>query len=254
MAPINLGERPPDEMPPSLTCSASLKDAKNGERISLLLKGDTDAFFQGIDLSSGTVSVRIPLQIVVRDTVTFDEQSASLIILASAGPTRRAKRKRNLRKDSTSQEPHRNLQTGTVATTGQMKVVIVRLSNDNSNDAKTIAAKPYQIMTDFFSDENNLASVYQACSNGLLTFVPAWGKDTVKYKDPVTKKTATTGVVNITPPSNICSMDWRDAGNYALAQMAKMSYWATHKVIILPDCVNFNGAAGKSHFDFVYTI
>lgn len=239
VAPLNPGERPP-EMEPSLTCSASLDNANNGERITILLQGDTQSFFEGSDLSAGTVTIRIPLHCVQNDTVTFDAQTSKDIILASNG-----ERKRNLRGLNDIQDesnPHRHLQNS-VSTTGTKKVVIVRVSNDSSNDSKTISSSPAQIMDDFFYDENNLAAVYKACSNGQLTFVPAWGKDTVKQWDKVAKKQTTTGVVNIQPPNNICNMNWRDAGNYALSQMSNKSYWATHKVIILPDCVDFGGAA-----------
>lgn len=241
MAPLNPGERPP-EMDPSLTCSASLENANNGERITILLDGDTQSFFEGADLAAGTVSIRIPLHLVVNDTVTFDPQTTRDIILASNG-----QRKRNLRGAQDSLETsklhlHRNLQTS-VSTTGVMKVVIIRVSEDSSDATKNIASSPKQLMDDFFYDENNLAAVYKGCSNGKLTFVPAWGKDAVKTWDTVTKKRGTTGVVNIQPPNNICKMNWRDAGNYALSQMSNKSYWATHKVIILPDCVDFGGAA-----------
>lgn len=251
VAPLNPGERPP-EMDPSLTCSASLDGASNGERITILLEGDTLSFFEGADLSAGTVTIRVPLRLVVNDTVTFDAQSSQDIILASNGLHLR--KQRNLRGASTPTTPtstnisttqesfhdaHRHLQS----TTGVKKVIIIRVSNDSSNDSKTIAVSPQQLMDDFFNDENNLAAVYNACSNGQLTFEPAWGPETVRVWDSVTNRQTTTGVINITPPNNICKMNWRDAGNYALSKMKNKVYWATHKVIILPDCVDFGGAA-----------
>jgi Gametolysin peptidase M11. len=70
--------------------------------------------------------------------------------------------------------------------------------------------------------------VYEKCSNGKLNFVPS--------------PSFTYGVMEVNAPWNICGQLWIDAFNSLGIRME--NYDADHMMVVMPDCVNWNNAAG----------
>lgn len=198
------GIAPPEvEDPPLLNTCV---EEVSGETYSLL--GDVERFFLGVDLKDGQVAIKVPYSAVFNERdIIFDTSTSRQITITSGGRRRRL-----------------------MTSTGIKQIVVVRVSSD-SNPQTSVERNAEQLYTDFFTDENNLREVYRQCSNEQLILNPATGTS------------LTNGVLTIQPPTNVCSMGWRDVGNFAVAKMTSLDWVADFKVIIMPDCVDFGTAA-----------
>lgn len=198
------GIAPPDvEEVPLLTTCVD----ENSAKIYSLL-GEVERFFLGINIQDGQVSIKVPFSAIFDEKdIVFDETTSRQITIISGGRRRRL-----------------------TSSIGVKQVLIVRVSSDQEPET-SVTSSEEQLYTDFFTDENNLREVYRKCSNDKLILNPATGSSVHN------------GVLTIKPPENICAMGWKDVGNYAVAEIASLDWSADFKTIIMPDCVNFEGAA-----------
>lgn len=204
---MSLPDQP--ELPMMLTCTgATLTDPTSHQKIyEYKLKGDTEEFFQSVDITPGHVKLTAPAHAIVGDTIYFNSETIPHMVLEM------------------DHERRRRLQLS--GTTGTRKVLIVRVSNDNSSDRR-VQQSAFALYQDVFTDENNLKKVYENCSNGKLNFVPS---PSFAY-----------GVMQVNAPWNICGQLWIDAYNSLGINLS--SYDADHMMVVMPDCVNWNNAAG----------
>lgn len=202
------------ELIPKLSCHIEQTDEHAEASYDIL--GNTDAFFAGLDISSGNIVLRFHTSLI-RDSsiLEIEEKSMDKVTIVHD-------RRRKL-----------------VSSNGQVKVLVVRISDDMGMDPRRkISQSTTQMYWDVFGDENNLARVYQRCSNGKLQIVPATGTD------PKTGQQINQGVVTVVPSASedICSMNYKTAANIALNALRNASIDAQLKMFILPDCVDFQGA------------
>ncbi len=102
------GMSPPgeDEMPPMYVCEEAQKDD-----ITYELVGDVESFFEGEDVVSGMVKINVPYSAVGQDyQINFDKDTTEQI--------------------SVSYDGRRKL----TRSTGNIEMLVVRVSDDNSND------------------------------------------------------------------------------------------------------------------------
>ena len=71
--------------------------------------------------------------------------------------------------------------------------------------------------------------MYWRCSRRKLEFIPA----------------TPNAVITIVPPSDVCGMKWREAGDYAIDELQNQFEYIdrSHTLIVMPNCVDFEGAA-----------
>jgi hypothetical protein len=123
----------------ALSCETG-SDYKFGE-LMFELEGDTDEFFNSVDLSFGDVRIRVPENAVGKhDVIKFDEVTSEQITITYTGNDRR-----NLVSSST---------------TGDRYVLVIRVSddNDNSGDRKVAQNAAHYRSEIFGSDNRNLVS------------------------------------------------------------------------------------------------
>jgi hypothetical protein len=209
------GISPPEspELVPKLSCH--LEPTDGHAEASYDLVGNTDALFHGEDLSSGNIVLRYHASLAKDSAIEISNRTLEQLTIVRD-------RRRKL-----------------LASNGQVKVLVIRVSDDSSNDyRRKVTQSTTQMYWDVFGDENNLSKVYNHCSNGNLNMIPATGID------PQTGREVDRGVVTVVPDSNedICNMTYKSAGNIALEALKNAQIDAQHKMIILPDCVNFQGA------------
>jgi hypothetical protein len=209
------GISPPDspELEPKLSCH--LEPTDGHAEASYDLVGNTDALFHGEDMSSGNIVLRFRTSLARDSAIEINDNTLEQITIVRD-------RRRKL-----------------LASNGEVKVLVIRVSDDSSNDyRRKVTQSSTQMYWDVFGDENNLSKVYNQCSNGKLNLIPATGID------PKTGSEVDRGVVTVVPGANedICSMTYKTAGNIALQALQNAQIDAQHKMIILPDCVNFQGA------------
>lgn len=197
------------DLPMMLTCTgATLLDASSRQNLyEYKFEGDTDAFFESMDLEGGHVKITAPPEAIVGDTIYLNSDTIPNIVIEY------------------DHERRRRLQLS--GTSGTRKVLIVRVSNDSSSDRR-VQQSALQLYQDIFTDENNLKKVYDKCSNGKLNFIPS--------------PSFTYGVMQVNAPWNICGQLWIDAYNSLGIRLT--DYDADHMMVVMPDCVNWNNAAG----------
>lgn len=202
---------PNDEpVSPELIC-IRMRSKQSSEK-TYRLAGDYEPFFEDVDISHGGVRIRVPLWAVERgNIIIFDQESFNQITV--------------------TYDLDRKLNTGVINysnVVGTKKILIIRLSND-SVDAHKISQTEDKLMNDFFWDSNNLKKVYWRCSRRKLEFIPA----------------TPNAVITIVPPSDVCGMKWREAGDYAIDELQNQFEYIdrSHTLIVMPNCVDFEGAA-----------
>jgi hypothetical protein len=122
-----------------LTCTgAILVDPSSRQKLyEYKLEGDTDAVFETMDLEGGHVKITAPPEAIVGDTIHFNSETVPKMVIEY------------------DHERRRRLQLA--GTTGTRKVMIVRVSNDNSYDRR-VQQSAFALYQDIFTDENNLVS------------------------------------------------------------------------------------------------
>ena len=137
------------ELPYFLTCTgATLVDATSPQHLyEYKLEGDTDEFFQSVDLTTGHVQITVPPEAILGDTIHFNSETVPKIVLEY------------------DDERRRRLQLA--GTTGTRKVLVVRVSNDSSSDRR-VQQSAFTLYQDIFTDENNLVSFFLLKHGSLL--------------------------------------------------------------------------------------
>ena len=109
----------------------------------LSLEGDTDDFFNGLDLSHGDVRIKVPVDAVSdHDIIKIDEHSSEHITITHTGDDGRRLNSSN--------------------SFGNKFILVIRVSNDNdSTGRQKVAQSASKLSEDFFGwRNNNLVSFY----------------------------------------------------------------------------------------------
>ncbi len=198
---------PGTDLIPSWTCEVEGTESSNAEIFNFA--GDIEGIMRerfDLDITTAAgLKVTVPWDAVVNGTSIMSEHEGITI----------SDRERNL---LVSKAPLR----------GSTKVLIVRVIDTKGNAPKNYIDN---LKDDFFQDDNNLKSRISACSNGLLNIIPATGSG------------VNNGIVNVKVDGTINGKLWRDAGSLAATKLARMSINYDIRIYILPDVVNFVGAA-----------
>jgi len=239
------------EVPSTLNCETDLTNPILGDSV-FLLTGDTDIIFDGMDLSFGDVRISFPVRAINEESgeiVCNDDTMKDIRIVDSGDEGRRL----------------------TVETIGDKYILVIRVSGFSNGERQEVNHSRSQLDNDIFNwNNNNLVSflhscvcivktslrkfniiltpdthnleqksLYKGCSAGKLKIKPAIGPNAVD------------GIIDVEISSNkdICSMNYLSVGNAALRDGNIAGFYAgatrqiTNKMIVLPDCVSFNGAA-----------
>jgi len=134
-----------DELAPTALSCETGRDYEFGE-LMFELEGDTEEFFNGVDLSYGDVRIRVPENAVgEHDIIKFDEVASEQITITYTGNERR-----NLLSSST---------------TGDKYVLVIRVSDDNDNSGKRKVAQNADHYRTEMLGSNNRNLVSNVCVN-----------------------------------------------------------------------------------------
>lgn len=129
-----------DELAPTTLSCETGRDYEFGE-LMFELEGDTEEFFNSVDLSYGDVRIRVPENAVSKhDVIKFDEVTSEQISITYTGNGRR------------------NLVSSSA--TGDRYVLVIRVSDDNDNSGeRKVAQNADHYRTEIFGSNNrNLVS------------------------------------------------------------------------------------------------
>jgi len=134
-----------DELPPQLICETDPTYEFGVVEFSLL--GDTQTFFQGMDILYGDVRISMPVDAVGNnDEIFFDEDNSNQISIVYGGEDRR-----ELELELESSRDLQGVQT--------YNVLVIRVSDDK-NAWKSVAQTESQLYNDIFgANNNNLVSL-----------------------------------------------------------------------------------------------
>lgn len=111
---------------------------------------------------------------------------------------------------------------------GDKKMLVIKLESFISKADQS----EWKLYNDFFDDENNVKKIYMECSNGGFRIQPATGPNVNR------------GVLTLVTSANLVDISWRAAAS--IVRTLAPSYEEVnrdHTVVVLPNDVNFSGAA-----------
>ncbi|GFH55222.1 hypothetical protein CTEN210_11698 [Chaetoceros tenuissimus] len=122
---------------------------------------------------------------------------------------------------------NQNLRRGLSTVEGTFDVLVIRVVDGYNHAPKQSVAK---LNNDIFGDMKSVGKQLTACSNNKLQIIPAEGEG------------VSNGILTVETVANLANANFRECGNYAIVATKHIERHYT--MIVCPDEVYFNGAAG----------